>query len=68
MVIKVEQLFTVLEQWRTVVPKVNWALSRSIHTKCYPAMWLKFLIEYTAQNIQGNSDNFSTLVYIWSIS
>ena len=36
-VIQTEQLFTVLEQWITAVPKVNWALSRSNHTKCYPS-------------------------------
>ena len=34
LVIEVEQLFIVLEQWRTAVPKINWALSRSNHTKC----------------------------------
>ena len=43
-IIEVEQLFTVLEQWRTAVPKINWALSRSNHTKCYPSMWLIFVI------------------------
>ena len=31
LVIEVEQLFTVLEQWRTAVPKINWALSQSTH-------------------------------------
>ena len=44
LVIEVEQLFTVLEQWRTAVPKIDWALSRSNHTKCYPSMWLIFVI------------------------
>ena len=46
LVIEVEQLFTVLEQWRTAIPKINWALSRSNHTKCYPSMWLIFVIEH----------------------
>ena len=44
LVIEVEQLFTVLEQWRTAAPKINWALSRLNHTKCYPSMWLIFVI------------------------
>ena len=44
LVIEVEQLFTVLEQWRTAVQKINWALSRSNHTKCYPSIWLIFVI------------------------
>ena len=43
-VVEVEQLFTVLEQWRIAVPKINWAWSRSNHTKCYPPMWLILMI------------------------
>ena len=49
--IEVEQLFTVLQQWRTAVPKVDWAPSRSNHTKCYPSMWIIFVMKISLNAI-----------------